>query len=440
MPDSKEILDYLYGLQRFGIRPGLGRIKKLLKRLGNPQDSFPIVHVAGTNGKGSTAAALESILVEAGCRVGLYTSPHLVRFNERIRINKKDITGEGLARAARAVRRAVEGTKAPRLSTTFFEFTTAMAFLYFKESKVDIAVVETGLGGRLDATNVHKNPLVSIITNVALDHTEHLGPLLSDIAREKAGIIKKRSAVITAVDSPGALRVIKAAARENSAALYRLGDDFSFSARKARPDDNAFDYHGIFEEHRGLKINLMGRHQFGNASCALAAAELLKSNGLDIDDGAIKRGLLNIRWPGRFEVVRKNPLVVLDCAHNPDGAEALKNALQDARSGKKYRSLTLVAGILADKDMAGILSILAPLADRIILTVPQTGRAAGTETLLKKLGKFKKPCLVREKVPQACHSALELSRPEDAVCVTGSIYTVGEAKAFFTKAAQRASR
>ena len=238
-------------------------------------------------------------------------------------------------------------------------------------------------------------------------------------------------------DSPAALRAIKAAARENSATLYRLGVDFSFCERKTRKDDNSFDYHGLFGEYSGLKLNLPGRHQLGNASCALAAAELLRHSGFDIDDGAMRRGLLNIRWPGRFEVVRKNPMVVLDCAHNPDGALALKNALQAAYNAKKYRSLTLVAGIMADKDMAGILSMLAPLAGRIILTVPRTDRAAGAETLLKKLGKFKKPCLVEEKVAQACRSALDLSGPRDAVCVTGSIYTVGEAKAFFTKAARR---
>ncbi len=423
MPSYPQTLKYLNSLEPLGIMPGLKRIKALLNALGNPQNAYPSLHVAGTNGKGSTCAMLESILIEAGYKVGLYTSPHLVRFNERIRISKKEISDRRLVGCVDAVRDAMKKTGGNK--PTFFEFTTAAAFHYFKKQKIDIAVIETGMGGRLDATNV-LNPLVSVITSIGLDHTEWLGETLEQVAFEKAGIIKKNGVVVMGETKPAALSAIKAAAKKKNARLKLMGRDF----RCMGASSGDFSYSGMKMRLKGLKLNLLGAHQINNAASALAAIEILQGLGFQIRESHIKNGLKKILWPGRFEVIRKRPLVILDACHNPDGAEALGRALKSV----KFNKLILVAGIMADKDIGGILKPLALAADIVIFTAPDTPRAAEAALLLEMLKPYSKPALVEVPVALACKKALSLAKPKDAVCITGSIFTIGEAKKYLAKA------
>lgn len=414
------------------IRPGLARVEKLLKRLKNPQNSFLSIHVAGTNGKGSVSAMLASVLQEAGYLTGLYTSPHLVRFNERIRVNGQEITDGELKKLLLKVKKATgvpSGKRKQSSSPTFFEFITSAAFVHFREKKIDVAVIETGLGGRLDATNVVR-PLVSIITNVGIDHGEFLGHSLKSIAFEKAGIIKPFGVVITAEERPGPFAVIKKAAKEKGAQLYLINRNFK--ARPIAEKAGHFDYIGGSQRLAGLKLSLDGAHQLKNAACALSAIEALKEQGFKIPAFAIRRGLKKTRWPGRLEIIKRQPLVVLDCAHNPDGAKTLKQALKGIK--KKYKRLILVLGIMADKDIDGILRELAPLADITLTCSPATPRAEEARRLAKRVKKFyDTEAIACEGVAEACAEALSAANANDAVCVAGSIYTVGEAKMFFKK-------
>ncbi|MBI5562493.1 MAG: bifunctional folylpolyglutamate synthase/dihydrofolate synthase [Deltaproteobacteria bacterium] len=456
MPSADETIKYLYSLERGGIRPGLERIERLMDGLGHPHSSYPRIHVAGTNGKGSTAAFIASILQRAGYRVGLYTSPHIIKFNERIRINGRAMTDAALAKAALAVKEAAgalpEGIGPP----SFFEFTTAIAFHYFREKKVDCAVIETGMGGRWDATNVIA-PLVSVITTVDIDHQGHLGNSLGMIASEKAGIIKKGAPVVCGEEKAEALDVIAKKARETGVPLYRLGAEFN--AAWAGP---VIDYEGVSfasdpmslipqtyvrGRHlkpanapssdparntvfiKGLRLGLAGGHQRANAACAVAAVEVLRGLGWRISGKALKDGLLKVNWPGRVEVVAKKPLVILDCAHNPAGARALAGALQ----GFAFRRLILVMGIMADKDAGGIIEALAPLAHAIIFAAPVTDRAKSAEKLAADALPYAKTVITAPTVTDACKTAIAGAGPDDAVCVTGSIFTVGEARGWFLK-------
>ncbi len=426
MPSYDNILKYLFSLHRHGIRPGLGPISALLSILGDPQNAYPSVHIGGTNGKGSTSAMFESAVREAGVTVGLYTSPHLVRFNERIRVNGALISDSDVIKAASIVKRACQGLGE---DPTFFEFTTAMAFVYFREKRIDFAVLETGMGGRLDATNV-VTPLVSVITNVGLDHMEYLGDSIRDIAREKAGIIKKNVPVVTACEDVVALREIKRESQKKGSPLYVLDKDFRTRDSSARPGrKDAFDYIGIKKNITGLELNLKGMHQRKNAACALAALEIVSSAGIAVPEIAVRKGLKKTLWPARVEVLGKRPLLIIDAAHNPSGARTLKEALE----GFKYRRLILVLGIMADKDIDGILKELAPSADSVILTTPRTERAAGLDDLLERLAPYNKKAMTVSSVARACGVALKEAGAGDAVCIAGSIFTAGEARKYLEK-------
>ncbi|MBI2400427.1 MAG: bifunctional folylpolyglutamate synthase/dihydrofolate synthase, partial [Deltaproteobacteria bacterium] len=301
MPSGKGIIDYLYSLERHGIKPGLERVSALFTALGNPQDSFKSIHVAGTNGKGSVCSMTASVLIDAGFRTGLYTSPHLIKFNERISVAGKNISENELIEAAREVKAASK--KAGLSDVTFFEFTTAMAFLHFRKKKVEFALVETGMGGRLDATNL-VTPVVSVITNIGLDHTAWLGSTIKEIAFEKAGIIKPGVPVITGEAARTALSVIKAAAKKASSPIFIMGQDFHAEGKCA-----SFSYSGLSGGLTGLKLRMNGGHQVGNAALALAAIELLRAQGVHITALAIRKGLKETCWPGRFEILSRRPLV-----------------------------------------------------------------------------------------------------------------------------------
>ena len=415
-------LDYLYGLEKFGMIFGLTQVERILEALGNPHREVQAIHIGGTNGKGSTAAMMASILQKEGYRMGLYTSPHLIRFTERIKVNGKEIEKEEVAELAGWMKERIEAAGIPS-PFTFFDFTTAMGLLYFKQKMVDLAILEVGLGGRLDSTNVI-DPLLSIITNIAKDHEEYLGRSILKIAREKAGIIKKDRPLITAATQPQVLRLFSKVCREKGAPYYRVGKEF----RYVQNEERHFDYEGLHRKLWGISLNLGGPHQIINATTALGAMEVLDDLGYPVSNDAMIEGLKEVEWPGRLEMVCSSPRVVLDGAHNPAGALVLKESL-----GKEfqYRHLILLLGVMKDKDIKSILHLLAPLADHLILTRPHYDRAASPALLKKTLGGSGKKAEIVEDLEAAIEKGLSMTQDEDLLCIAGSLYTVGEARAYF---------
>jgi dihydrofolate synthase/folylpolyglutamate synthase len=415
-------LDYLYGLEKFGMIFGLTQVERILNAIGNPHKEIQAIHIGGTNGKGSTAAMMGSILQKEGYRVGLYTSPHLVRFTERIKVNGKEIEEEEVAALTQWMRKEIEsaGVVSP---FTFFDFTTAMALHYFNQKLVDLAILEVGLGGRLDSTNV-VDPLISIITNIAKEHEEYLGKTILKIAKEKAGIIKKGKPLITAATQPQVLRLFSKICQEKGSPYFRVGKEF----RSVRTGDEDFDYEGFDRKLWGIHLNLKGFHQVINATTALGAMEVLDDLGYRVSTEAMVDGLREVDWPGRLEMVSASPRVIVDGAHNPAGALALKESL---RNEFQYRHLILLVGIMKDKDSRSMLRLLAPLADTIILTKPHTDRAAPPSLLKKALGWSGKKSEIEEDMKQAIKRGLSLTREGDLLCITGSLYTVGEARTYF---------
>ncbi|MFZ5877458.1 MAG: bifunctional folylpolyglutamate synthase/dihydrofolate synthase [Nitrospirota bacterium] len=417
----QETVDYLYRLQWHGIRMDLSPVRGLLDAVGRPYERYPVLHVGGTNGKGSTAAMLASILREAGYTVGLYTSPHLVDFTERIRINGEPISPDDVVSLAEELR----GRMPADLDPTFFEFTTAMAFLAFARARVDVAVIEVGMGGRLDATNVVR-PLVSVVTNVDLDHQRYLGDSVTAIAGEKAGIIKPGVPVVTAA-SGVALGVIAARAAVERAPLTVVGRDVRVEG--AAPA--SFWYQDGAERIEGLRCPLLGRHQLTNAATALATVGRARARGLTIPVDAVRRGLAGVRWEGRLEVIRSRPRIVVDGAHNAAGAAALAEFLAAERAAGRINRLIVVFGILADKDLPAIIARVGALADEVVLTEPSYHRAAPVDTLLSAAASLHAPVRVVSTVADALADLESRWTPDDWCVVTGSLYTVGEVKALY---------
>jgi len=414
-------LKTMYGFRRFGIKLGLSTIKKILAGLGDPQNNFACIHVAGTNGKGSVASSLASILHRSGYKTGLYTSPHLVRFNERIQVNNRPITNEKVVTSYSAVKNAHSGKRDP----TFFEFTTAMAFFEFAAQKVDWAVIETGMGGRLDATNII-NPTLSIITNISLEHREYLGNTLAQIAAEKAGIIKKRTPVITGIRQKKALAEIERIAAEEKAPLFRLGTDFKVRRNQAQ----TFSYYGMGNVWHNLQTALPGSYQVDNAALVLAACELIGKNNTAITLDHIQEGLTKNHWPGRLEIVSNNPFIILDGAHNLAAARNLAKFLATNLAGK---DITLVIGILDDKPYKGMLKSLLTPVNRVILTRAKTDRALEPGKLFEETKSFFPDATIIPDVAQAIKNAVETTPRQGAICIAGSLYVVGEAKEAFEK-------
>ena len=412
---------YLYSLQKHGMKFGLDNIRKLMAALGDPHTTFHAVHTAGTNGKGSTSAMIESMLRTAGVTTGLFTSPHLVSFTERIRVNGKEISEGEVASLADTVRKAAANI--PECSPTFFEVTAAIAFLYFRKMKVAWAVVEVGMGGRLDATNILM-PEVSVITCIDLDHSEFLGTTLKEIAGEKAGIIKQGVPLITASQRPEAMEVLSQKAGKCGAELYAHGKDFSSAITAEELVSIRFDYRGR-RAYDGLAVPLAGRHQAMNAAVAVRAVEEIMEKYPELACD-IRKGLRETRWQGRLEFVKEHPPVLIDGAHNPQAAGVLSEYLRKALD--LYSRIILVMGIMGDKDRAGIMKPLLPLASEIIFTAPDYGRAAPPDALAaeaRSMGFFPKTAL---KVSDALAMAEELYTQGDLIVVTGSFYTIGEAR------------
>ncbi len=410
-------LKTMYGLRRFGIKLGLATIKKILAGMGNPQREYACIHVAGTNGKGSVASSLAAILHRAGYKTGLYTSPHLVRFNERIQISNRQISNKNVLAAYNAVKRVHYGSREP----TFFEFATAMALYEFGRQKVDWAVIETGMGGRLDATNIIQ-PELSIITNISLEHREYLGNTLGQIAMEKAGIIKPRKPVLTAVRQKNALGVIEKIAEEKKAPLYRLGRDFKIR----RKQSDFFSYYGLKNTWHDLRTALRGSHQADNAALVLAACELINARRGQLKLTDIRSGLQTNNWPGRLETVSTDPLIIMDGAHN---LAAARNLARFLSANVKDLKLTLVIGILNDKPYQMMLKILLPCASHVVLTRAKTGRALDPLKLQRVVDQLGVENRVIPDVAGALKFAIDACPNDGAICIAGSLYVVGEAKA-----------
>ena len=412
----EQAVEYLYSLQKYGIKFGLSKTSNLLKAFGNPHRGRRYVHIAGTNGKGSVAAMVESILRASGLKVGFYSSPHLVRFTERFRIHGREIPSETAAGLVEELRALMGPTQPP----TFFEVTTAMGLIYFAREEVDIAVIEVGMGGRLDATNVIR-PCVSVITNISFDHQAFLGTHLMDIAREKAGIIKRGIDVVTAATQGPVLDLFMRTCQDLGASLWRVGKDIRY-----RADGNTIDYYGFERKLKGLELGLAGSYQHRNAALALSVIELLERQGLGVSEEHIRQGLKSTTWPGRLQVVSRDPLVILDGAHNPGAIRSLSEAL---RGGFRYKRLILVLGVMGDKDVKGILRAIVPMADYVIFTRPEYYRAAAPETLMQAASPLKKPGEVEPTLAKALERAKQMADREDLILVTGSLFTVGETMA-----------
>ena len=418
----EETIDFLCRIQGHGIRLDLGPAERLLAAAGRPHERYRVIHVGGTNGKGSTAAMLASMLGAAGYSVGLYTSPHLIDFTERIRVDGRPIGRDqvvGLTEDLRAVLPA-------DIEPTFFEFTTAMAFLAFARAGVDVAVVEVGMGGRLDATNVVR-PLVSVVTNVDLDHQRYLGDTVGAIAREKAGIIKPGVPVVTGAVHPDALAVLAEVAAGRGSSLTVVGRD----VRVTGPSPALFAYEGVAERLDGLTCPLLGRHQMANATTALAAIEHARDRGLSVPSAAIRLGLAQVRWEGRLEVVKRRPLILVDGAHNPAGADALAEFLRAESARRPGARLVVVFGILEDKDLRGIIERVGPLADEVVLTESGYHRAASVEALRTAASSLTVPVRLVPDLARAVEETEARLAADDWCVVTGSLYTVGEVKAIY---------
>ncbi len=424
--DYTQALNWIHGIQRFGMNPGLERIEVLLDSLGNPHKRLRFLHIGGSNGKGSAAAFAARIMETAGYRVGLYTSPYLVEFTNRMAINGTDISQERLVEMVERIKPLVEDVAAdPALGQpTEFEVVTAMALTYFAEEAPDLVVLEVGLGGRLDATNV-VDPLAAVLTTVSLEHTQVLGQTLEEVAREKAGIVKKNGTVITGAAGE-ALEVIRKRCREKGAKLFCLGQDFGVEKVSSRLEGQVFHYSGLRHTLQDLRLTMLGDYQPGNAALALAALEVLEEKGFTVPEKAVRYGLEHTRWPGRLEIMRRAPLVVLDGAHNLEAFKGLKRSLEATFS---YRYMVLVLGLLDDKPIDDILREIAPLAQVLIVTTPNSPRAYDPWLLQDKAaGMVSGPVHVVEDIPGAVNLALSLARAPDLVLIAGSLYLVSDAR------------
>ncbi|MBT1071156.1 bifunctional folylpolyglutamate synthase/dihydrofolate synthase [Pelotalea chapellei] len=414
MPLS-DMLEKLYARRRFGIRPGVDRIRLLLDRLGNPERTFKSIHVVGTNGKGSTSAFLSSILTAAGHRTALFTSPHLINFNERFRINDHEVDEE---RLTHMLEKVLSNTPA---EATFFEIVTALGAFAFAEQGVEVAVMEAGMGGRSDATAALPG-IMTIVTPISLDHCDYLGTTEEKIAEEKAGIIEQGSLAILGHQTPAVLNFLYSHCRHMASRCMFAGKDFS----AAWESDGTLTYRGLNVHLPSLTPGISGRYQADNAALALAAAELLETAGVVTGNHALRQGLAAAHWPGRMELVPGNPPLLLDGAHNPAGAAALATSLADYR----YNRLLLVIGIMADKDRHSILAPLISLAFTCYCVTPTIERALDGTVLAAELMLDGVTAIGFSSVAEGITAARKEAGPGDLIVVCGSLFTVGEAKSW----------
>ena len=411
-----EALEYIHGVSWTFCKPGLERIGELCERLGHPEKKLKFIHVAGTNGKGSTSAMLDSVLRAAGYKVGLYTSPFIRVFNERMRVDGKNISDDELAALTEYIKPIADEMED---SPTEFELITALAFEYFARHNCDVVILEAGMGGRLDSTNIIETSVLSVITGIALDHTAFLGDTIEKIAAEKAGIIKCGVPVIYGGDDASAGAIIEAKSKEMNSAFACVDYD-KLNIKDMTLDGTVFD----FDDYRDLKIRLLGSYQPRNASIVVSAVDILRQNGFVISDGALREGLLSAQWQGRFEILSRNPLIIFDGAHNPQGIEA---AVKSIKTYFENEGVCLVTGVLRDKDYTHIAKMLSTVATQAYTFTPDSPRALGASdyaTTLSTAGLSAKPCAsVHDALAQARTYALEHSCP---IICAGSLYAYAQ--------------
>jgi dihydrofolate synthase / folylpolyglutamate synthase len=422
--DYLETLDRIYNLRGGVIDLRLERMGQVLALFDHPEKTFPCFHIAGTNGKGSTAAMIHRILCSAGYRTALYISPHLVSFTERMRIGEEEITPEEVVALAHEI---WQRTDAANIELTFFEIVTVMAFLYFSRRQVDLAVIEVGLGGRFDATNLVRS-VVSVITTISKDHEAFLGSDIASIAREKGGIIKKEVPVVCGALPREAMKVINKIADANQTRIYRLDQDFTLNLKSG----GAFDYKGPKWNLSEVSVALHGTHQVQNAALAIAALEVV-SHQFPVNEEAIRSGLQNVSWPGRMEVMLTHPTVIIDGAHNGEGIRVLVDELRALRNGRRIRMLFAV---MEDKDRRFMLNALAEVVDEIVLTrVSQLERSADPVQLAKEVSGKLRSCVMSE--PRlAVDFLLRSAASNDLIVITGSLYLLGEVRPMLAAMAQ----
>jgi len=424
LPDYVSFLEELSSI-KFSekIRLGLERIEELLHRCGDPHERLKSIVVAGTNGKGSVTAMLSNILKTEGYKVGTYISPHLCNIRERIMINGQWIEEEAFLEVGKMI---LEEAKQMYDSPSFYEILTAMAFLYFSKRNIDIAVLEIGLGGRLDAVNV-VHPIQSIITTIDLDHENYLGNTIQSIAREKAGIIKEGTVVILGEEKEEAVKVIEDISLENRAPLYRKGRDFDFNVKKFSLEESIMDFRDNKTYLQDVKLGLKGEYQFLNTSVALEASLLLNDLGIKLSEKSIRDGIKSARWRGRFETFElEDKVVILDCAHNPHGIRALVSSLEKLFKGKK---ICFVFGVMRDKNYIEMLRELSKIASRLILTtIKENDRALPVDVLLEATKEIMKGENIPIRGIESPLTALRegISSSEDVVCFCGSLYLIGK--------------
>ena len=418
----EEALSYIHSICWKGSKLGLDRTRELLGKLDDPQKELKFIHIAGTNGKGSTAAMLSSILEEAGYRVGLYTSPFINRFNERMQVNHQPIPDEELAALTEYVRPHAD---AMADSPTEFELITALAMVWFARQKCDIVVLEVGMGGELDSTNIIDVPEAAVIAAMGLDHVKELGPTMADIARAKAGIIKEGGRVVSYGGNPEADEVIAAVCRARNASLCQpdfsaiVPGDFSLEGQ-------TFSYKGW----RGLRIPLVGAYQMNNAAVVLETVEVLRQRGWSVSDEAVRQGLADTRWPARFEVLRRDPVFIVDGGHNPHGIRATAESLSRLFPGRK---ITFVTGVMADKDVEHILGLIVPLADQFFTVRPDNPRAMDAGELAARIEAMGAKATACASVQDGVDRAIQAEGPHGVACALGSLYMSGEVRSCFGK-------
>lgn len=411
-----EAIELIHERAWTGRKPGLERTQALLTALGNPERKLRFVHITGTNGKGSTAAMIASILAAAGLRAGLYTSPHLYQFYERMQVNGAPISDRDLGRLTQQVLEAAEDMDDP---PTEFELMTAVAMAYFLEQNCDLVVLEVGLGGRLDSTNVIPHPEAAVITNIGLEHTKELGNTLAQIAAEKAGILKPGCRCVLYAQGEEASQVVRNVCLGQNIPLLETAPE-QLEVLDSGLDGQTFRYRG----NGPYRIRLLGDYQLSNAMTALDTVQALREGGWDISEAAVQQGLLQARWPGRLELVRRAPDVIIDGGHNPQCVDALSAALRKLYPNKK---LIFLAGVLADKDWKAMFRRVLPMAKAFVAVTPDSPRALPAEGLAEWLRASSScPVLVQDNLDAGVDAALSMAGPEDVVCAWGSLYSVGE--------------
>ncbi|SEF71610.1 dihydrofolate synthase / folylpolyglutamate synthase [Caloramator fervidus] len=419
--DYKEALEFIENMGKFSINLGLDRIKRICNLMGDPQNDLKVIHIAGTNGKGSTTTFISSILKSQGYRVGIYTSPYIERFTERIKINDEEIKEKEVAEYLEYLIPIIDKViKEGHEKPTEFEIITAMAFKYFYDNKVDYVVLEVGLGGRLDATNV-VNPILSVITTISYDHMNILGDTLGKIAYEKAGIIKQDIPLVLYPQEKEADEVIRKVAKEKNSKIYDV-NMFKYKLKENSIDGVVFDVYG-YKEYKDVKIRLLGEHQILNCLTSITAVEALRDLKVEIDDYALYKGLEEAIWPGRFEVIKRKPYVILDGGHNLQGISVLVKSIKQYFSGKR---ILVVVGMLKDKDYVNMVQKLFEISDSFITVPVKSPRALTSNELANLIRFFGKNVFEAYDIKQAINVAFKSDY--DVILFCGSLYMIGEAR------------